>query len=165
MVRVLERILLAAALLVAGASAYLALDAREAADAADTRAQGAERKAASVLEGFAPTLVIQQRSDDPFTAPRVTSGAGLTNVSIGCPEGSVVVGGGFNGFDGVSIAGSTSVGGFGGSRAQGDGWLVNAINDNGGRGRIAPTALCARGEGGLRVRSTLDADAKASKSP
>lgn len=155
--RQLERIVLLAALAVAGVALYLALDARDTAtkqrDQADQlRAQVTEQRGR--LANFHPTLVVQQRVEDPFTAPRVKAGTGLQNVRLACDDGAVVVGGGFNGFDGATIVGSLPQGGGGGSRASGDGWLVNAVNENGGRGRVAPSALCARGEGGLRVRST-----------
>ena len=161
MLRAFERVLLFIAIAGAGAGIYLALDARDAADRAEARAVGAER----ALDGFTPTLVVQQRSDSPFEAPRVPPTGDLTGVQMTCPEGSVVVGGGFNGFDGATIAGSTPEGGSGGGVPEGDGWLINAYNENGGRGRVAPAALCARGEGGLRVRSTMDPEAKGEKSP
>ncbi|MCW3048018.1 MAG: hypothetical protein JWO74_2302 [Solirubrobacterales bacterium] len=150
--RWIERVVPVVALAVAGVAVYIALNARDTAtrERAETNrltAQLAEQRAR--LGRFHPTLVVQQRADDPFNAPRVKAGAGMQNVTVTCDEGAVVVGGGFNGFDGATILGSVPDG-----VRSGGGWLVNAVNENGGRGRVAPTAVCAHGEGGLQVRST-----------
>lgn len=156
MVRWVPTLVALLALVLAGAAAWLALDARRQADELQSQNSALRER----LAAFRPTLVVQQRSDDPFNAPRARPDGSLENISMYCPRGSVVVGGGFNGFDGVTIAGTTPLGGNGGRTAHDDGWLVNAVNENGGRGRVAPAALCARGEGGLRVRSTADSNAR-----
>lgn len=144
---------------VSGAAMFLAVDARQ--TVADLEAENSELR--SRLVQSKPTLVVQQRTADPFAAPRVAPDGEMDSILMSCPNGSVAVGGGFNTFDGVNILGSVPTGGAGGRSARGDGWLVNAANQVGGRGRTAPAVLCARGEGGLAVRSTADVSAKATK--
>jgi hypothetical protein len=148
--RILERVVLAIAIFGAGVAMYLALDARDAADAADERASRAE----TALAAAEPTLLIREYADDPFSAPRAAEGSGLNNFTVECPRGSFPVGGGFNSLDGATIIGSVP---------SGPRWLVNAANLNGGRGRVAPSVLCASGEGGLKVRRLSSVQQRAVK--
>jgi hypothetical protein len=168
----LERLVLLVALAAAGVAAYVALDARSDLRALRAEASGtAEEQKATFGEleakfaDLRPTLVVQQRSDDPFEAPRAAADGQMARVSMTCDEGAVAVGGGFQSFDGVSWYGSIPVGGIGGQTAVGDGWAVQAVNENGGPGRVNPYVLCARGEGGLRVRSTAAPSTRARKGP
>jgi hypothetical protein len=154
--RLIERVVLVVALAAAGVAVYLALDAHDAADRAQRRADGLQRQ----VSAFKPTLVVQQRGLPGLDGPKIAPDGQRNNITQSCADGSVVVGGGHQVTGAAEVGGSIPTGGNGGATPRGDGWMIDAYNFGTGPGRAAPQALCARGEGGLTVRSTVDVDAR-----
>jgi hypothetical protein len=77
MIRTIERLLLIGALAAAAGGLYLAVDARKVSNSARRQVLTAREDILRATAGFHPTLVVQQRSDDPFEAPRVPPGGEL----------------------------------------------------------------------------------------
>lgn len=140
------------ALVVAAGALYLALDARDKYDRANSETAAVRKR----LDAFRPTLIVQARGGDPFAGPHVAPDGATHNLSQGCGPGAVVVGGGYNFFGDVLVGGSLGTDGS---------WLVNVVNNGAGRTRVSPAALCARGEGGLHVKATRDLSARATTTP
>jgi len=152
--RLVERVLIAAALFAAAFATYAALDARS-----DLKEQGSEISALQArVNSFHPTLVIESRGGDPFARSlNVPEDQSVHNLRMPCGDDGVTVAAGYNSLGLPTVVAVDP--------EPSDGALIRVVNQTGRfKVKVAPVAVCAYGEEGLKV-TRRSADIRPQRDP